>query len=371
MSLTSVHSFASELWVLDADGGGGVDYTTFAAFEIAQNTNLVGRGVVTGLCYGATGDLGIVKFFGGYGTNATAADHIEVIVADGHRHDGTTNLGYCARIVMGDTNAPGFVITDSYFVLDGLAVLYTNSAGTPIFIYGDPQVPVGRPVTNVVVKNCLVVNDGTAALLRGIEAWGNTCAMVGIRIHNCAIYGGDKTQFGIYLKTYSVAPPIDVSDYTLEYCSVEGCYYNGICLSGAANAPGNWYLTNNIALDATSGCFAVEIYEGISTGTVWATYQVSTDPSATNWGAANYLTNQIAADLFVDPGHDMNVKEGANIINWGVAIAGITDDIVGTSRPQGAAPEPGAFEYIAAAAVNPCIVDFDRYQQDGVIVTWP
>jgi hypothetical protein len=61
----------------------------------------------------------------------------------------------------------------------------------------------------------------------------------------------------------------------------------------------------------------------------------------------NNLTNPNVSATFVNaPSGDFHLKQGSPAINAGTTIVGIYTDFTGTSRPQGAAYDMGAFEYV-------------------------
>ena len=65
-------------------------------------------------------------------------------------------------------------------------------------------------------------------------------------------------------------------------------------------------------------------------------------------------TNRITADpLLVDPAlGDFRLQAGSPAIDAGSTNPDVTDDYVGTSRPQGAGYDLGAYERIAALALK-------------------
>lgn len=79
----------------------------------------------------------------------------------------------------------------------------------------------------------------------------------------------------------------------------------------------------------------------------------SSDGTADDFGGTGHLVNQNESNLFTDPAnYDLTLKAGSALIEAGKDLsgAGVTADILGVARPQGAAFDIGSFEYVAAPA---------------------
>ncbi|MHC4714982.1 MAG: choice-of-anchor Q domain-containing protein, partial [Planctomycetota bacterium] len=68
------------------------------------------------------------------------------------------------------------------------------------------------------------------------------------------------------------------------------------------------------------------------------------------WQARGYDGNSLQAsdtDLFTDPGNDdYTLKSTSPAKDAGTTRSEVTDDIVGTARPQGSAYDMGCYEYV-------------------------
>ena len=90
--------------------------------------------------------------------------------------------------------------------------------------------------------------------------------------------------------------------------------------------------------DANSNWAGIDVRNTVVLG---STLPVEAPASGTNVA--------VASSAFVDAAaHDYRLAAGSPALDKGVTIAGITTDRVGTKRPQGAAPDIGAYERLAA-----------------------
>lgn len=122
-----------------------------------------------------------------------------------------------------------------------------------------------------------------------------------------------------------------------------GVDYNVICDTEST-------VTNTYSAGATTGDFATPL-------TPAGSYNVSADTSATakyptgsqnSKSAASVLANVTAGT------EDFSLKSGANaLVDTGTTVAAVTDDFIGTARPQNSIYDVGAFERIFAGGSTP------------------
>ena len=143
----------------------------------------------------------------------------------------------------------------------------------------------------------------------------------GTIVYNNLVYG--NTGAGI-------ATNYDVSNVTIYnntiYNTSGDQYVNGACIHIGAGTSGTATVKNNICW-ANAGSNTV--VNGGASATIVASNNSSSNPSFTNSGAG-----------------DFTLQAGSPAINAGVSTAPtVTDDFIGTARPQGAAYDIGAYEF--------------------------
>lgn len=99
---------------------------------------------------------------------------------------------------------------------------------------------------------------------------------------------------------------------------------------------------NNVVYGATQ-LMGGDICGGGTTGlgTIAQSGNRVTDPQLVNASAAPY---------------DFRLKTASPAINTGVTVAGVTADLDGTARPQGAAYDVGAYEYVSGTVTQPPVI---------------
>lgn len=112
-------------------------------------------------------------------------------------------------------------------------------------------------------------------------------------------------------------------------------------------------------------------------GSTWTTgsdYN-ATDQSAVGTGEETHsLLSQSAAACLQDAGStaasvDLRLKSGSPLIDAGASLTGVTDDAIGTSRPQGSAWDIGAWEVASAADTTPPTVSSAAVDTAGTTLT--
>lgn len=185
---------------------------------------------------------------------------------------------------------------------------------------GTGGIVVGGEVLDVVVENNLVWNNEG----EGIAVDYSDHAPVGTRVRNNTVYGNRGVQIHV-----GFAQSTTVSNNIVDPGSGAG---DVISLTGDGSV--STFVSNLYA--ATGDRFLIDL-EPVSFAT-WV--QLSGE-----------VGGHVASPGLADPDSgDFQLLDGSEAIDVGSAQAGAfaSEDIVGVVRPQGAAPDPGAFEYLAA-----------------------
>lgn len=83
---------------------------------------------------------------------------------------------------------------------------------------------------------------------------------------------------------------------------------------------------------------------------------LSEDGTADDYGGTGNIVAAVFTETFVDPvSSNFRVKSGSSAIDAGADLSGngVTEDILGVTRPKGLAYDIGAFEYVAPSAILP------------------
>ena len=282
--------------------GGGGDYTSLAAWESAEQTNLVTDGD-THVCECYTGgDLNQVSI-DGWTTDAT--HFITITSPDGEYHAGDINAG--AYI---DANSSYVSCYQAYTVIEKLRC----QGGDP----GWPRYGIYSFATNITIRRN-VIKDGQNGIYLHESDGGYSCIA-----HNNLIVG--VANSGIYsLVTTS-------TENTLLNNTIVDCP-QGITCTGIRTGGSNYDdVRNNICLGNTTN------YDMLATAVV-ANYNAGESGNMPPEGANNVTTTK--ALTFNDPDNDdySHLKYGS-CIETGIYIAGYPIDIIGGERPLSGSGSP-------------------------------
>lgn len=190
---------------------------------------------------------------------------------------------------------------------DGFHIINGYAAGTANLKYGAGMlVREGSDVTNVTVKNSIFENN-TAVEGAAIDARDATLTMI-----NCVVNNNTNTT--------ATADVINCPNLTLKHVSV---------INNEGKAPEAAGSNNSFAMGNTSGNTVDNIYTVDRENFVNPTKNVGAKLGFDTYlgGYSSFLpTNQ------------------APIVNKGTSIPGITEDIAGSNRVLGGAPDLGAYE---------------------------
>jgi hypothetical protein len=313
---------------------GGGDYTTLQAAEDWNDGEALGR--YDWVCSGG-GDMGAVTISGW--PTQDAANYLYVYNADGEEHDGsdatsgayalgtfTASISFVRVEGLGIKVASQCVdaggVVDNVFTMTGCLIHCTGGAAAAVSL--DSQAGGGSSygiVRNF--RNNLVINEASQSSLQiggggmGGGTGGDPPHATG-DIQNNTFYGGGS---GVYVLSQGLFAAHS-SAFTIE---------------------------NNIAMNATTD------YSEFTTGSGSndSTYNnnLSEDATADDWGGSGHVINETTTDVFTAPfSDDFTLKSGSAAFDAGKTIGAVTDDIIGTARPQGDAYDIGAFETVVVVA---------------------
>lgn len=200
--------------------------------------------------------------------------------------------------------------------------------------------------TNAVITNALVDSCIVQGRPRTNTADGYCADLVGstTKARNCLFLNAGAAGHGIRLSDGATA----------QDCTVVRATENAAAVSGIVAQ-----YTNNVVI----GCAVFGYSTACDTATFGGSFHSSSDYNATEQasiGTGTGTHNQTSltyANQFQNTGvtvatADFRLKSGADLIGTGTAVSGITSDIVGTTRPQGASEDIGAWEFSSSAPVS-------------------
>ena len=136
-----------------------------------------------------------------------------------------------------------------------------------------------------------------------------------------------------------------------------------------------WSLTDQLVVIAGPTTDIKNCYAGRVGGTqqVWSSaatptgsHNASSDTTATARFPTGSINSVAGTAAFENPTTgDFRLKTGSVLIDAGVTISGFTTDIIGTTRPQGAGYDIGAFEYGSGASSTPIAFSGSVSNQTG------
>ncbi len=318
--------------------GGTHDYTSLQAWEDALPANLVTDGnSQVGECYfNGSGDgtfTGSTQLLLISGETTDASHTITLQTAAGqsfrdHANKLTNALAYHPTFGVGIQSSGG-----------GASGVVQTTVGNVFFKYLQIEATAAYGVclntegagANVTVDSCILQNGrsagATVALMTGSQTVKNSLFLMERDSGLAVVRGSANTGTGFpdcYNCTFAVS-----SDALAATSAIEGSYSTG-----------------SLENCAFFGCTAVKAGGTTFTFTTCMT-DVASPPSGVTGGKT--YTAQFQATLALIG--DYRAKAGADLLNAGTTDAtNAPTDIVGTSRPQGAAYDIGCWELVVAAA---------------------
>lgn len=203
----------------------------------------------------------------------------------------------------------GTALANSFLIMEGVRYLAPNWTST-----SDGCLLLSLSSANIELRNCIVATGGRPLDVR------NAAACI---IDNSVIYSS--------------------ADQIVALCSSTTTVRNSYAGKPSGTAV-SWYTST----------------------TIGGSNNASADTSAVTRFGAGSLNSITPASAFTDPtNNDFSLIASSPLIDAGVTISGLTADIIGTTRPQGAAYDIGAFEYGSGASSTPVALSGSVPNQTG------
>jgi hypothetical protein len=187
-----------------------------------------------------------------------------------------------------------------------------------IIVYNNSMYHVGTgpdPSGNAANYACINAYDSNGTPTVNVEVYNNTCYDPGSR----GASEGDAGGYSFFIPTRM--------RNNVTYALTGEAYFTN---SAKSQCVGCTTGTNNL-------------WYGVGAGPSQTTGNINADPLFVNGSAANF-----------------QLQQGSPAIGAGVAIAGLTMDILGTARAQSGTVDVGAFQYAAATTTtSPCDLNGD------------
>jgi hypothetical protein len=285
----------------------------------------------------------------------------------------------------GDTGTGGdFLVfsNNSWIVVDSITAQHFADQ------YGNGTIDFNTslgPVNNIIIQNCTLLDNGshpaqdhhiylaggaTNITIRNntfIRASGSavqayhTPAVSGIKIYNNVMIGGklncsqstSNSCSTTATETWGIIIG-DASNVDIYNNTIYGMQ-RGIDFNYGTNAAGSFIIRNNLIVNSTEfGLRVVSLYVPYVSSNYNDFYGNATDVvwNSSYWTLAQFKANtsndynSISANaVFVTAGSDFHLKSTSPAIDKGTATNAPLTDFDGTTRPQGAGYDMGAYEY--------------------------
>lgn len=296
----------------------GGDFTTLSAWEASLAGTLSNPEEAECYNFALSDDVGLA------GSATSAANYIRIYTPTAQRHDGRSRAVSGTGFRISSTSGVGTIRNANNHVrLEGLEIEATSSGFALI---------------------------GTVALSAGAD----------IRVEKCIIH--DALTGTSYTCTLTASNMALIFRNNIVYGSQRSIDTRGVASATGENCT-FWRHAAELGVISTTEAVWKNTYSG-HTGAVQEDFwtggaaptgnnNASSDTSqATDYTAGQSSVAGSAVFTSVTPGsEDFTLKAGTNaLVANGATLGSVTDDIIGTSRPQGTGYDIGAFERIVAAS---------------------
>lgn len=300
-------------------------HMTWYTDEATPSNNIIRNCTFTGQYSVGAGALNIT------GTDTLVENNTLTLTKSGDNND------HGIYLKAADFAHPGGATT-SGIVIRGNTV--SGVSGYGIHLYDQDKTDgATRYFLNILVERNKVTNATNGGII--IAAEQNTY-QDGIVIRNNVISGVTFFGTGTYIGLMGAATFTNIEIYNNTIYDWQDY---GIFIENATGV----IIKNNILDDSAGGTTQIR-----NTGTsVTASYNLYPDGSANNSGVTDSNPVYGDPDFTNAAGGDFSIDADSAAHDAGTTIASVTDDYIGTSRPQGAAYDIGAYEYGSGGSPTP------------------
>lgn len=316
---------------IKASGG---DYTTLDEFENAAASSSTNADPWHAECYSGTN---LKEFTKGAWTEepSSEAGRIKIYAAPGHEHDGSwsTSSGAYSSVTTG-ANIKVYSQRGDYFTFEGLLLLNSKNNGNCI-LHGGSSTSMKIEFKKLWCKKTHATPTASNTYFTMNASSPGDSDMT---FENCVLWGGTS---GLYL---SSSPNSNDTDYHVHNCTIYGMSTRG--MQGGFTW-GSQVESLELQNMAVGGSGLTDYLLNVPESFTYSN-NISTDATADDDGGTDIQINVDEADIWADaPNGDFRLTADSLARSTGLAIAGVTSDIVGTAIPQGADYNVGAYAFPA------------------------
>ncbi len=259
------------------------------------------------------------------GFTTTAANYVRVFTQSANRHDGRSRAVSGTGFRITDSTSAGIIrVAVDHLRLDGLEIEQTGTGGSGQALQATNTLTSGG--NDIRIENCVIhdvkTGSGYTATL--------TATNLALQFRNNIVYGSQRSW------DTRGSSSVTAENNTVWRHAAQLGLVSGTELTAKNNYSGH------------AGAASDDYWSG---GSPSGNNNISSDTSATARFTSS--TNSIAGSAVftsVTPGsEDFRLLSGTNaLVDSGATLGSVTTDIIGTSRPQGAAYDVGAFERIVS-----------------------